>query len=466
MPPADHPSPRERAGLTVGGVRPVRRVHTVVRVGSAARIARVVCVLVLGLATTLGLTAVPAGAAVSSTVGAPGAKPTPTTDPPAPAPPVPGPTAAPVPTSNPFTGPVGGAALGDRGVVVDQQATPAPPKVDVASYVVADLDSGEVLAAKNAHLRLPPASTLKALTAVTLLPRLDKRARYTATPADTRVEGSRVGIETGRAYTIDQLFYGLFLPSGNDAATALGNAAGGSRTAVEMMNTEARRLGAFDTHVVNTSGLDAPGQVSSAYDLALVAREGMSRSDFRRYVATLRYNFPGRDRKTFQIQNLNKLLGHYPGAIGVKNGYTTMAHSTLVGAAEQDGRRLVVVLMRSKAPYWTRAAALLDWGFTAGAKAKPVGTLVTGDDVARAAAARAPGAAAPKPGSTKPAGPAASPSKTPTLAPGAAGPNAPGLAISTPESAWPRLPVWLWLMLLVFLALSGMRVYSYVRSRR
>nr|WP_092880592.1 D-alanyl-D-alanine carboxypeptidase family protein [Actinopolymorpha cephalotaxi] len=461
MPPADHPSPRERAGLTVGPVRPERRVRAIGRAGSAARIARLVCVLVLGVATTLGLTVVPAGAAGNAPGSAPGAKPTPTEPPP-----VPGPTATPVPTTNPFTGPVGGAALGHRGVVVDRNTTPAPPKVDVASYVVADLDTGQVLASKNAHLRLPPASTLKTLTAVTLLPRLDKRARYTAVPADTRVEGSRVGIENGRAYTIDQLFYGMFLPSGNDAASALGNAAGGTRTAVEMMNTEARRLGAFDTHAVNTSGLDAPGQVSSAYDLALVARAGMARADFRRYVTTLRYNFPGKGRKSFQIQNLNKLLGHYPGAIGVKNGYTTQAHSTLVGAAEQDGRRLVVVIMRSKAPYWTRAATLLDWGFTAGAKAKPVGNLVSSDDVARAAAARAPGAATPKPGATRPAGPAASPSTRPTLAPGAGGPDDPGVTIATAESAWPRLPVWLWLMLLVFLGLAGLRVFSYVRSRR
>ncbi|MET9018763.1 serine hydrolase [Actinopolymorpha sp. NPDC004070] len=430
--------------------------HAVVRAGTPSRIARLVCVLVLGVATTLGLTAVPAGAAP----GAPDAKPTPTT------PPVPGPSATPVPTANPFTGPVGGAALGRRGVVVDRKSAPAPPKVDVASYVVADLDTGQVLASKNAHVPLPPASTLKTLTAVTLLPRLDKRARYTAVPADTRVEGSRVGIETGRAYTIDQLFYGLFLPSGNDAANALGNAAGGTRTAVEMMNTEARRLGAFDTHAVNTSGLDEPGQVSSAYDLALVARAGMARPDFRRYATTLRYNFPGKGKRTYQIQNLNKLLGHYPGAIGVKNGYTTKAHNTLVGAAEQDGRRLVVVIMRSKSPYWTRAAALLDWGFTVGAKAKPVGNLVTGDDVARAAAARAPRPAAPKPGSTRPASPAATPTPVPTLAPGAAGATDPGVAIAAAESAWPRLPVWLWLMLLVFLGLAGLRVYSYVRSRR
>lgn len=386
--------------------------------------------------------------------------------------PTPTPTGAPSPSTtrrapdNPFTGPVGGLALGTKGVVVDPKVAQVPPAVDASSYVLADLDTGEVLAAKNAHLARPPASTLKTLTAVTLLPRLDKRARYTATQADANMIGSRVGIEAGSAYTIDQLFYGLFLPSGNDAANALGNAAGGVPTAVRMMNDEARRLGAFDTHVVNTSGLDEPGQVSSAYDLALFARNGMARSDFRRYATTLRYNFPGRNGKTYQIQNLNKLLGHYPGAIGVKNGYTTKARNTLVGAAEQNGRRLVVTLMNTGAPSWQRAATLLDWGFTVGAKVKPVGTLVSADDVTLEAAARAtPTAPAQQPGLAD--SPKATTAPDPALPPATA--TAPSTmrpsAAVIPEQLQ-RMPIWLWLVGFVFVALASMRVYSHVRSRR
>src|SRR5690606_8007491 len=232
--------------------------------------------------------------------------------------------------ANPFSEPVGGAALGRSGVVVDPNAPKPPPDVDVRSYLVADLDTGEVLAAKNALQRLYPASTLKTLTAITLIPRLDKRALYTAVREDADQIGSRVGIEAGHVYTIEQLFYGLFLSSGNDAAQALANASGGTEVAVRLMNEEAARLGAFDTHAVNTSGLDEPGQLSSAYDLALFARAGMANPDFRRYATTPRYDFPGRNGKTYQIQNGNDLLSEYPGAIGVKNGYTTKARNTLI----------------------------------------------------------------------------------------------------------------------------------------
>ncbi|WP_085944464.1 D-alanyl-D-alanine carboxypeptidase family protein [Actinopolymorpha alba] len=370
--------------------------------------------------------------------------------------------------ANPFTESIGGAALGQTGsVVVDPKAPVRPPNVDVASYVVADLDTGEILAAKNAHAQLPPASTLKTLTAIALLPRLDKRARYTAVQADANMEGSKVGVEAGSIYTIDQLFYGLFLPSGNDAANALANASGGMRAAVRLMNAEAKRLGAFDTHAVNSSGLDEPKQVSSAYDLALFAREGMGRADFRKYATTPRYNFPGRGGKTFQIQNGNKLLANYPGAIGVKNGYTTQAHNTFVGAAERGGRRLVVSLMRTDRPSWEKAGKLLDWGFTVAEKAKPVGTLVTANEVALAAATHlTPQTASPGPTSApshSPTGATAQTQETPTAG---AVPRTVRPGVTILPDTLQRLPLWIWVTGAAFVVLAGLRVYSHVRTRR
>ncbi|HEY8456395.1 MAG TPA: D-alanyl-D-alanine carboxypeptidase [Actinopolymorphaceae bacterium] len=365
---------------------------------------------------------------------------------------------------SPFNGPVGGTALGTPNkVVVDPDAPAPPPNVDVKSYVVADLDTGEVLAAKNAHLQLPPASTLKTLTAVTLLPRLDLRARYRAVRSDVDIEGSRVGIEAGRVYTIDQIFYGLFLSSGNDAAMALAHAAGGIEKAVNLMNSEAARLGAYDTVAVNPHGLDARGQVSSAYDLALIAREGLTDPDFRRYVTTLTYDFPGRGGKTFQIQNGNDLLTEYKDAIGVKNGYTSKAHHTLIAAADRNGRRLIVTLMRTDYPSWTKAADLLDWGFEVAGKVEPVGRLVTPEDVAEAIAAQE----APK---TQPER-ESSPSRSPE---GSAASEAP-TADTTPAAdsqaailppALQRLPLWIWGALALFVVLASLRVYGYVRSRR
>jgi len=266
--------------------------------------------------------------------------------------------------------PVGGPLLGGTGVALTPGATPLP-KVGAASWLVADATAGTVLAAKDAHGRFMPASTLKTLTALTLLPRLTKTTVYVARPQDTKVEGTKVGIVAGLTYTVDQLFYGLFLASGNDAASALANAAGGWAPTVTAMNGVATELQADDTHAVNPSGLDVPGQVTSAYDLALFARAGLMRPDFATYCATRVYQFPGKPahpgavtRGTFQIQNQNRLLMHgYAGMVGVKTGYTTLAGRTYVGAAERNGHLLLVTLMKVTGPTEDAAHKLLDWGF-------------------------------------------------------------------------------------------------------
>ncbi len=368
---------------------------------------------------------------------------------------------------SPFAEPVGGPALAGTGTVVDKSVKTPLPEVKIGAYLIADLDTGAVLAARNAHARMRPASTLKILTSLTLLPRLDKRARYTAVQADADVEGSKVGVESRHVYTIDQLFYGLFLPSGNDAANALSNASGGVPATITRMNVEAKRLGGYDTHAVNPSGLDAPGQVSSAYDLALFAREGLRNADFRRYTTTQRYDFPGRKGKTYQIQNQNDLLHEYPGAIGVKNGYTSLAHNTLVGAAQRDGHRIVVTILDTKSPMYEQAEALLDWGFTVVEKAKPVGTLVTPGDVAKAEASLV---AAQTPVS----GPGAAPQPKPTTpadddnagAPAVGAAPTIGPQASVIPAALLRLPLWIWLVAAAFLVLASARVYSYARSNR
>ena len=247
----------------------------------------------------------------------------------------------------------------------------AAPVVAAKSWLVADLTTGTILAAKRPHRQLPPASTLKTLTAVTLLQRLVKSREYHAQWEDAAVEGSAVGIVPEATYTVDELFYGLMLPSGNDAAHALANAAGGMRKTVRMMRDEAQGLGAADTVVRNPSGLDAPGQVSSAYDLALFAKAGLARRDFRRYVSTVTVAFPaemprraGKERNTFQIYNQNPLLLHgYRGVVGVKTGYTTLAGRTFVGAAQRGDHLLVVTIMASQESTELAAQRLLDWGF-------------------------------------------------------------------------------------------------------
>ncbi len=273
-------------------------------------------------------------------------------------------------------GPLGGELLAGSGIVTDDPAD-APPPVSAMSYVVADVDTGAVLAAKDAHGRYAPASTLKTLTAVTLIPRLPPDNQVTPTREDVDVDGSKVGLVTQMSYSVRQLFTAMLVVSGNDAAGALADAAGGTQVATGLMNDEAARLQARDTHAINASGLDADGQVSSAYDLALIARAGLAMPDFRTYVATRRSSVPAPGGATIDISTHNKLLGTYDGALGVKNGYTDAARASFVGAAARDGHTLVVTLMRADPAVWKDAAALLDWGFAATARsARPVGTLV------------------------------------------------------------------------------------------
>lgn len=278
-------------------------------------------------------------------------------------------------------GPVGGPLLGSIGVVA-AEGSKALPKVNAKSFLVADLGSGEVLAAKNPHGRFRPASAIKVLTAVTLLPKLAPDSVYKATFADANVEGSRVGIVANGTYSAHNLFEGLFLTSGNDAASALAGAAGGLPQTVSQMNATAKRLGAFDTTAKNASGLDEPGQYSSAYDLAVIARAGMERADFRAYARTVKSTFPGKPgggkaSKPFEIYTQNKLVLNYPGAIGIKTGWTTQARGTFIGAATRSGRTLLVTVMNTGQGAWREAAALLDWGFANAALVKPVGTLNT-----------------------------------------------------------------------------------------
>lgn len=274
--------------------------------------------------------------------------------------------------------PIGGPLLTGTAVVVDPHpGTPNPPAVDAGSFVLADADTGEIFAAKAPHQRLKPASTLKMLTAIALLPELDLDDRYTATFDDDAQIGSAVGIVEGHTYTIDQLFVGLFLSSGNDAAHAIANAAGGLDAALALMAEETERIQALDTVAMNTSGLDADGQVSSAYDLALIGRAGLQIPEFRAYTATREARFPTKEgTSTYAISNHNTLLDTYPGAIGIKNGYTKASGYTFIGAATRGDRTLIVALMKGEENVQREAATLLDWGFEYAAAVEPIGVLV------------------------------------------------------------------------------------------
>jgi D-alanyl-D-alanine carboxypeptidase (penicillin-binding protein 5/6) len=273
---------------------------------------------------------------------------------------------------------VGGPLLGSTAVVVSPlPGAPALPSgLDMGSWLVADADTGDVLAAKAPHARFLPASTLKTLTAVTLLPLLDPAATTVASQADAAVDGSKVGLVPGMRYTLDTLFTAMLVVSGNDAADALAEAAGGIPHTVDLMNAEARHLQAYDTVARTPSGLDGPGESTSAYDLALIARAGLAMPAFRHYVGIVRSTVPAPHHKHFQIYTHNRLLTTFRGDIGVKNGYTVRAGGTYVGAATRGGHTIIVTLMHAPPDFWPQAKALLTWGFAARGQVEPIGTLV------------------------------------------------------------------------------------------
>ncbi|KAB8197786.1 D-alanyl-D-alanine carboxypeptidase [Nonomuraea phyllanthi] len=289
------------------------------------------------------------------------------------------------------TTPVGGEALGSRGLVAPP-GVEHPPKTQAKSYVIADVETGDVLAAKDAHGRYLPASTLKTLTAVTLIPKLDKDREIRPSRNACNQEGSAVGLSVKATYKVDDLFRALLMASGNDAAMALAETNGGLAKTMRDMNAEAKRLQAYDTVAKTPSGLDKPGQSSSAYDLALIARAGLANPAFREYISTKRANFPA-PKGHYEISNHNKLLGRYKGMIGVKNGWTSKALGSFVGAATRDGHTIVVSIMRHDGYFWDEVAKLLDWGFAVRGKATPVGKLVNpAPDVQAAPRASAPAA--------------------------------------------------------------------------
>lgn len=299
---------------------------------------------------------------------------------------------------------IGGERLGRPGTQVrlGENAPALPKDITSRAWIVADAESGEVLAAHNAHWPLAPASTLKMLFADLLLPRFPADRAYTVRPSDLADIGSGsslVGIKEKQTYTVRDLWLGVFLRSGNDAVHTLTAMNGGKEKTIREMNALARELRAEDTHVVTPDGYDAEGQTSSAYDLTLIARHGLQKADFREYAATARAQFPGerkkgqKERPTFQIQNTNRLLTGdygmepYKGAAGVKNGYTSKAGHTLTAVAQRGDQVLLVTALHPKGEglrVYQETADLLDWGFAAKGLVKPVGELVPprgqGDD--------------------------------------------------------------------------------------
>jgi hypothetical protein len=230
------------------------------------------------------------------------------------------------------------------------------------SAVIVDGESGALLYGKNAHVRHPQASTTKIMSAIVAIEsgRLSDRITVDvdSNALAAATESTVMGLMPGQTVSVETLLYGMMLSSGNDAAIAIAKHVAGSEAKfVEMMNAKVQALGLRDTQFKNPHGLDAEGHYSSAYDLAILARYGMQNPTFYAVSSTRHWNADG-----FDLWNLNKLLPVYPGADGVKPGFTDNAGRCLVGSAVRDNHRVFVTVLNS-GDTTNDARSLLDYAF-------------------------------------------------------------------------------------------------------
>ncbi len=354
------------------------------------------------------------------------------------------------PPATPATGPygtVGGPQLAAPGVIVNYPSPRSPrvPKIPADAFVLADATTGQVLAAKNPHVWYGPASTLKILTAISLIPVLNPAATVVASKHAVNTEPDDVGLKVGQRYQIADLFRALLLISGNDAAVALAEATGSFGRGIALMNAQAHQLQAYDTVARQPNGLDARGQHVSAYDEALIARQALRTPAFLKYDQARLAWFPVTSRHRIELFNQDRLLGAYRGFIGGKTGWTTPAHATYVGMARRQGHTLIITMLHAvPGTLFTSATAMLDWGFRMAGKLRPVGYL-----------------ASPLPATRPATRPATPPARHPAAATGAG--TTRRLQASSSSSDGIAMPFTVGSVALAALAFGG---YGFARRRR
>ncbi len=238
------------------------------------------------------------------------------------------------------------------------------PRISAHSAAVISSVTGEVVYEKNGYQRLPMASTTKIMTAICALEHGNPDDMVRVHPSAVGVEGSSMYLGHGEVISLRDLTYGLMLASGNDAAVAIAMHISGSIEGfAQLMNETAAKIGVENTSFQNPNGLDAEGHYTTAYDLAMITRYGMSIPAFAEIVATESIKVPwqGRDYPR-QLKNHNKLLNMYDGAKGVKTGFTKRSGRCLVSAAERDGCEMIAVTLNAPDD-WQDHMTMLDYAF-------------------------------------------------------------------------------------------------------
>ena len=237
--------------------------------------------------------------------------------------------------------------------------------VSAKSAILIEASSGDVVYEKNAHERLPMASTTKIMTALVALENCDPDKKFVIPAEATGIEGSSAYLKEGETLTMRELLMCLMLESANDAATAIALlTAGGVPEFAEMMNEKAEGLGLCNTHFENPHGLDSKDHYTTAEDLAKLAAYALGNETFRETVSTKNATVTLHDGEGVRmLSNHNSLLRSYDGAIGVKTGFTKTSGRCLVSAAERDGVTMIAVTL-SAPDDWNDHRAMLDYGFS------------------------------------------------------------------------------------------------------
>ncbi len=237
----------------------------------------------------------------------------------------------------------------------------ALPDGPAQAWLLADLDTGAILASRNPYEPHAPASTIKPLLAMVVLDHLHPDSFARANSSHTEVECSCVGLKPGQPYTVRQLLAALLMVSGNDAANMLADMLGGQGVALPTMNRKAAAVGARSTKASSPSGLDGPGWESTTtpHDLAVIYRAALAYPLIAQIMRAQSAEFPGKT-----LTNQNELLTRYPGTFAGKTGFTNLARHTYVAAAQRGNRRLVVVEMYGTGDLYGQAIKLFDWGFS------------------------------------------------------------------------------------------------------
>ena len=236
------------------------------------------------------------------------------------------------------------------------------PRDSAEASVLIEADSGDVIFEKNSSKRMGPASTTKIMTALVALENADENAEMIFDARAENTEGSSAYMRAGEKYTLKELLYAMMLQSANDAAACIAYAVGGSIEGfAEMMNGKAKELGLENTHFENPHGLDGEEHFTSAYDLAMIAREALKNETFAGIVSSKTAKI-GAGEHTKVFRNHNRLLFEYDDVIGVKTGFTKKCGRTLVSAAERNGVKLICVTL-CDGDDWRDHRRLLNAGF-------------------------------------------------------------------------------------------------------